>query len=177
MTNRILTCPYPENINPLSPNGYMFSVQRLPLVTFFCQEVNLPSVTLGTATQNTPFVDTPLPGDKIEYGALTVQFLVDQGMKNYRSIHDWLTGLGFPEDNKQYTQMLEGAAIDSYESAKAFSDATLTILDNTNSPIQTIAFVDLYPESLDSLTFLSTSQDVQYLVGVATFRYSYYKFA
>lgn len=177
MTNRILTCPYPEDINPLSPNGYMFSVQRLPLVTFFCQEVNLPSVTLGTATQNTPYVDTPLPGDKVEYGALTVQFLVDQSMKNYRSIHDWLVGLGFPENNEQYTNVIESATITSYEAAQAYSDATLTVLDNSNKPIQTIQFVDVYPESLDSLTFLSTSQDVQYLVGVATFRYSHYKFA
>jgi hypothetical protein len=107
----------------------------------------------------------------------TILAVIDDAMKNYKSIHDWLIGLGFPEDNKQYTQMLEGAVIDSYESSKAFSDATLTILNNSNSAIQTIMFVDAYPESLDSITFLSTSQDVQYLVGVATFRYSYYKFA
>lgn len=118
-----------------------------------------------------------IAGDMLEYSPLTVQFLVDQKMENYRAIHNWLTGLGFPEDHSQYSDMLEKSVVQSKSSlARSFSDATLGILDNTGSTIQTIQFVDLFPESLESLTFTSTSQDVQYLVGSATFRYSYYKF-
>lgn len=118
-----------------------------------------------------------IAGDMLEYSPLTVQFLVDQKMENYRAIHNWLTGLGFPEDHSQYSEMLEKSVVQSKSSlARSFSDGTLGILDNTGSTIQTIQFVDLFPESLESLTFTSTSQDVQYLVGSATFRYSYYKF-
>jgi hypothetical protein len=42
--------------------------------------------------------------------------------------------------------------------------------------VQTAQFHDLFPVTLDSLVFQSTNQDVQYLVGNATFRYGYYKF-
>jgi len=177
MTTRTLTCPLPENINPLSPNGYMFTLQRLPELTYFCQEVSLPAITLPEATQLNPFSKIPLSGDQIDFDTLRVQFLVDEKMSNYRSIHDWIVGLGFPENNSQYSQEIEGATIlGSSEVARSSSDATLVILGNNNKPIQVIQFSDCVPESLESITFTSTNQDVQYLIGSASFRYSYYKF-
>lgn len=176
MTNRILSCPFPENINPLSPNGYMFNIQRLPKVSFFSQEVNLPTIALGSTQQATPFSQAIVAGDMLEYSSLTIQFLVDDGMENYKSIHNWLVGLGFPENHDQYQSILDSAALPGSNVKKSYSDATLTVLGNTNTPIQTVQFIDVFPESLDSIIFLSTSQDVQYLVGSATFRYSYYKF-
>ncbi len=177
MTTRTLTCPLPENINPLSPNGYMFTLQRLPELSYFCQEVSLPAITLPEATQFTPFSRVPISGDQLEFDTLRVQFLVDDKMKNYRAIHDWLVGLGFPENNGQYTQTIEGSSMPGLsEVAKSSSDATLIILGNNNMPIQAIQFTDCVPESLESITFVSTSQDVQYLVGSASFRYTNYKF-
>ena len=177
MTTKTLTCPLPENINPLSPNGYMFTLQRLPELSYFCQEVSLPAITLPEATQLSPFTKIPISGDQIDFDTLRVQFLVDDKMANYRAIHDWIVGLGFPENNSQYTQTIEGSTMPGLsEVAKSVSDATLIILGNNNKPIQAIQFADCVPESLESITFTSNTQDVQYLVGSASFRYSYYKF-
>lgn len=177
MTTKTLSCPLPENINPLSPNGYMFTLQRLPELSYFCQEVSLPAITLPEATQLNPFSRIPLSGDQIDFDTLRVQFLIDEKMANYRAIHDWIVGLGFPENNSQYTQYIEGASIPGIsEVAKSSSDATLVILGNNNMPIQVIQFADCVPESLESVTFTSTNQDVQYLIGSASFKYTYYKF-
>jgi hypothetical protein len=155
----------------------MFTLQRLPELSFFCQEISLPSISLPEATQLNPFSKIPLSGDQIEFDTLRVQFLVDEKMSNYKSIHNWIIGLGFPENNSQYTQEIEGATIlGSSEVARSSSDATLIILGNNNKPIQVIQFSDCVPESLESITFTSTNQDVQYLIGSASFRYSYYKF-
>lgn len=177
MTTKTLTCPLPENINPLSPNGYMFTLQRLPELSYFCQEVSLPAITLPEATQLSPFTKIPISGDQIDFDTLRVQFLVDDKMANYRAIHDWIVGLGFPENNSQYTQVIEGSTMPGLsEVAKSVSDATLIILGNNNKPIQAIQFADCVPESLESITFTSNTQDVQYLIGSASFRYSYYKF-
>lgn len=177
MTTRTLTCPLPENINPLSPNGYMFTLQRLPELSYFCQEVSLPAITLPEATQLNPFSKIPLSGDQIEFDTLRIQFLIDDKMKNYRAIHDWIVGLGFPENNSQYTQTIEVSNMPGLsEVAKSTSDATLIILGNNNMPIQAIQFADCVPESLESITFVSNNQDVQYLIGSASFRYTYYKF-
>lgn len=177
MPIQTLSCPLPANLNPLSPNGYMFTVQRLPELSYFCQEVSLPAITLPEATQLNPFSKIALAGDQIDFDTLRVQFLIDEKMENYRAIHDWIVGLGFPENNSQYTEVIEGAALfGANEVAKSYSDATLVILGNNNMPIQVIQFADCVPESLESITFTSTNQDVQYLIGSATFRYTYYKF-
>lgn len=177
MTSRILSCPVPNNLNPLSPNGYLFTLSRLSSLSYFCQEISLPAVTLPEAVQLSPLAKIPLAGDQLEFDTLRVQFLVDERMENYKAIHNWIVGLGFPEDYGQYTLTVGGAEIPGMsEVARSSSDATLVILGNNNKPIQTIQFADCVPESLESITFTSTNQDVQYLIGSASFRYTYYKF-
>jgi len=176
MANNI-TCPIPDNINPLSPNGFLFSIQKLPKLNFFCQQVNLPGIQLGSPEFGNPFQTAPIPGETLTYDQLSVQFLVDANMENYISIYNWIVALGFPNNYEQYVNFLnEDQRGVTSELAKNYSDATLTILGNNNTPIKTVEFVDMFPVSIDSLMFQSTNNDVQYLVGNATFRYHYYKF-
>lgn len=175
--NKILSCPVPDNVSPLSPNGFMFNIQKLPSVSFFAQQVNLPGITIGQPEFGNPFGIAPIPGDTLTYDTLQVQFLVDESMSNYRAIYNWVVALGFPENYDQYVNFLNASdALTTSELAKNYSDATLTILGGSNNAVQTVQFHDLFPVSIDSLTFQSTNQDVQYLVGNATFRYAYYKF-
>lgn len=175
--SKILSCPVPDNISPLSPNGFMFNIQKLPEVNFFCQQVNLPGIMLGSPEFGNPFNIAPIPGETLTYDQLQVQFLVDENMTNYRSIYNWIIALGFPQNYDQYVTFLtQQEALLTSELAKNYSDGTLTILNGSNNPVQTIEFHDMFPASLDSLTFQSTNQDVQYLIGNATFRYGYYKF-
>jgi hypothetical protein len=177
MAERIFSCPVPNNINPLSPVGFQFSIQKLPSLSFFCQEVNLPGLTLGEPEFVNPFARVPIPGETITYDQLIVQFLVDEDMKNYKSIYDWIIALGFPEEYDQYTSFIDSEDRGIiHELAKNYSDGTLTILNNNNRPAKTLQFIDMFPTNLDTLQFTSTQQDVQYLIGRATFRFSYYKF-
>lgn len=171
-----LSCPVPANINPLSPNGFQFSIVKLPELSYFAQQVNLPPITLGAPEQNTPFVTVPVPGEMLTYEQLTVQFLVDEQMSNYKAIHDWMVGLGFPENYDQYANFVNQETSKVSELQKNYSDGTLQILGPNNKPIQTIQFIDLFPISLETLMFDSTTSDVQYLVGNVTFRYTLYKF-
>jgi len=172
-----ISCPIPDNITPLSPNGFMFNISKLPDMAYFCQQVNLPGVTVGAPEFGNPFNAQPIPGDSLTYDQLTVQFLVDSNMNNYKAIYNWIIALGFPQSYEQYitfiSQDQRGALS---ELARNYSDATLQILSGTNASTQIIEFHDLFPVSIDSLTFQSTNQDVQYVVGNATFRYGYYKF-
>jgi hypothetical protein len=177
MADRIFSCPTPSNINPLSPVGFEFSIQKLPELAFFCQEVNLPGITLGEPEFANPFAKVPIPGETITYDQLIVQFLVDENMANYKAIYNWIIALGFPESYTQYTSLLsEEQRGQLNELASNYSDAVLTILNNNNRPSQSVQFVDLFPTNIDTLQFSSTQQDIQYLIGRATFRFSYYKF-
>ena len=172
-----LSCPVPANINPLQSNGFMFSIQKLPDVKFFAQEVNLPGLGLPTADIDNPFAKTPLPGDKLDFADLDITFLVDESMNNYTAIYNWMVALGFPQMRSQYTTYMNQDPINLYsELAKNYSDGTLQILNSSNQPVKTILFRDIVPVSLGSIVLQSTSSDTQYVAGQATFRYTYYEF-
>ena len=173
----ILTCPIPSNINPLSPNGFQFNINRLPELSYFCQEASIPSISLGSPDFMTPFSNKAIAGEMLTFDQLTIQFLVDEGMSNYKGIWNWMIGLGFPESYQQYIdfQNTNSTPLIS-ETAKNYSGGFLQVLGSNNSVVQTIEFIDLIPLSLGGLTFQSTSQDVQYIVGQATFKYDFYKF-
>lgn len=171
-----ITCPVPTNINPLSPNGFMFNIQKLPKIAFFCQSVNLPGITLGSPEFSNPFNIAPIPGETLTYDQLTVQFLVDENMENYQSIYNWIVALGFPESYDQYITFTNNDTTNYSELAKNYSDATLQILTANNVNAKTVQFIDLFPIGIDSLQFAGTNNDVQYLIGNATFRYALYKF-
>jgi len=172
-----MTISIPAGLNPLSPNGFNFSISKVPNVTFFCQQASLPGITLGDPSFSTPFSTQPLPGDTLSYEPLTVQFIIDENMLNYNIIYNWIVALGFPESYQQYTTLLAGDAVQYGELAKNYSDGVLQILDSNNNPIRSVTFYDLFPTSLETLTFASTNNDVSYLIGSATFKFGHYKFA
>lgn len=169
------TCLYPNNLNPLSPNGFNFSISKLPDVSFFCQRVMIPSVSLASIERPTPFVNTPIPGEIMTFSELSLQFLIDDQMKNYKAIYNWLIGLGFPESHQQYSNLVNSANSTAYsELSKNYSDATVTVLDGMNNATNSFKFYDLFPISLDPVQFESTAMDVNYVIGSATFKYTYF---
>lgn len=170
------TCPFPTNINPLSSNGFNFSISKLPEVSFFCQEVTLPSITLPTFDINTPLSALPFSGEILTFDDLNIQFIIDQNMTNYIAVYNWLIGLGFPEDNNQFVDFINSQDTGYSRTNKEYSDATLQILGSNNLPVKTVKFIDILPVTLSSLNFLSTNNDVTYLVGNATFKISRYEF-
>jgi hypothetical protein len=171
-----LSCPVPTNINPLSPNGFNFSIQKMPEVSFFCQEVNLPGLTLPAIELLNPMGYTPFAGDAISWDDLTIQFLVDENMANYKSLYDWIVGLGFPTDHGQFQDYADSQNNYSGRLMKEYSDGTLQILGSNNQPVQTIRYVDIVITSLGAMTFQSTNTDVNYLIGNATFKYTSFEF-
>lgn len=177
MPDKVFTCPTPDNINPLSPVGFLFNISKLPQLSFFCQEVNLPGLTLGEPEFITPFARVPIPGETLSYEQLTIQFLIDEEMQNYKSIYNWLVGLGFPENYTQYVNFKNTDDINTvYDLSTNYSDASLIILNNNNTTSQEVLFRDVFPVALDSIQFQSDQSDINYLVGRATFRFSYYTF-
>ena len=81
-----MTISIPAGLNPLSPNGFNFSISKAPNVTFFCQSASIPGIMLGDPSFSTPFSTQPLPGDTLSYDPLTVEFLIDEQMLNYNIV-------------------------------------------------------------------------------------------
>jgi hypothetical protein len=156
--------------NFLSGVGFQLKINKLPGVSFFCQNANVPSMDLAVATQATRWNRLPEPGDEVNYGDLTVRFMVTEDMKNYLAIHNWIRYLGHPESSKDWTIYSDG---DTYDE-KTYSDGFLIILDSNFNPKFRIKFYDLFPTSLGGLNFNSTATDTEYLSVDASFKYSIY---
>ena len=91
-----------ENRNFLSPIGFKFNLQRSPGVAYFCNQANVPDLSLGIVEQPNYLRDIPTPGDKVDFGDLNLRFLVDEDLTNYMEIQNWIRGLGFPESTEQF---------------------------------------------------------------------------
>jgi len=181
----------PSKFDYASPIQFRFKMTKLPTVEFFVQTANIPGITLGDTTMPTPLKEISMPGDKLTYQTLEVSFLVDENLNNYKEIHDWMTGIGFPEDHKQFADVLatgsdrfsrstsSTAAVGSGKPAPLseggiYSDATLIVLNNKNIAKTEIRFQNVYPTSLGSLSYDIKASDVDYLSVSASFNYMYY---
>ena len=181
----------PSKFDYASPIQFRFKMTKLPTVEFFVQTANIPGITLGDTTMPTPLKEISMPGDKLTYQTLEVSFLVDENLNNYKEIHDWITGLGFPQDHKQF-KTLQGTGADRFPGTTSstaargtsipqpadeggiYSDATLTVLNSKNIAKTEIRFQNVFPISLGSLSYDIKASDVDYLQVSASFNYMYY---
>lgn len=161
----------PDNKSFLSPIGFKFACNRLPHVNYFCTAATIPDISLGdTTTVENPFVKLPVPGDKLTFGRLDLTFRVDEDMKNFKEIYDWLIALGYPDNFSQRGAI--GRTTDSVGSI--YSDGSLVITSSNMQPNIEIKFTDMYPSSLTSLEFDVENTDIEYLKATVSFAYRKY---
>ena len=170
-----------ENRNFLSPVGFKFALKRSPAVAFFCNEANIPSLDLGIAEHPTYLKDVPLPGDKIQFGDLSLRFLVDEDLTNYMEIQNWIRGLGFPESLKEFHDLQKegeeniGSNYGELAPHDIYSDGTLQILSSNLVPKFKVVFNDLFPYTLSTVTFDATDTDIEYFTANVSFKYTIYR--
>ena len=169
----VLTVNQPENQNFLSQFGFRFNVDQLPHVSYFCQNVTLPGLSVSTIEYPTPLTNIPYPGNRVTFQPLSITFRVDEEMSNWAELIGWLKGIGFPEDTDQYERQQGGDDILGSES-NVFSDLHLYVLNNKHNPITSITFRNGFPTDLSGFTLATTDGDVNYLECTATFAYAYY---
>ena len=166
-----------ENRNFLSPVGFKFSLKRAPGVAFFCNQANIPSIDLGIAEQPTWLKNIDVPGDKIQFGDLSLRFLVDEDLVNYMELQRWIRGLGYPEDMDEFRK-LEGEAVMpgnfGNSGDQIYSDGTLQILSSNLVPQFQVVFSDLFPYTLSTVTFDATDTDIEYFTADVAFKYTIY---
>ena len=161
------------NRNFLAPVGFKFTLAKEPKVDFFSNSCRIPEISLGTALQPSYLKDIDVPGDKLSYGDFSFRFLVDENLENYMKIHNWLTGLGYPETTQQYKDLttdLSGIR----DPKEAFSDGALHILNSNYRDIAIVKFNDLFPVFLTPLEFEATDTDINYFTAEVTFKYTVY---
>mgnify|MGYP003121935820 FL=1 len=186
----------PTKLDYASPTQFKFTITKLPKVEYFCTAANVPGISIPSPAQPTPLADIPLPGDTISFEDLSVTFMVDENLENYREIHGWMYGIGFPISRTQFGALVDAGKdrfpTDGKDSLKTdagkvkygakplgpiFSDATLNVLTSKNNPNIEVRFSDVFPTALSGLDFNQQADDVNYLSATVTFKYKVYEFA
>jgi len=142
----------PKNINPLADVQFKFDVSALPNTSFFIQTANLPGITLEAQTISTPQLQNfSRHTGIITYEALDITFMIDEYLKNWQEIYEWMIG-----DVSKYTS------------------AVLTIVSSAMNPTMEIHFKDIFPTTLSAIPFDSTTADPVYQVATVSFNYTEY---
>jgi len=110
----------------------------------------------------TPFMPVKTPS-KMDFDELSITFIVDEEMKNWLEIFNWMRSCTNVED---YTEF-------SYPNTH-LSTANLIILNSKKNPQINVTFEGLYPRSLGSVDFSSTVMDPEPFQCTATFAYRNY---
>jgi len=162
------------NKNFLSPIGFLFVLDKARNVSFLCQKAEIPPVRLGEVNIPTRgLVPIPVEGN-ISYGDFTIEFIVDEDLKNYMEIHNWMRALGTPQyydERRDWRQKYS----DRPSEDPRFSDATLQVLNNNNVANFDVVFKSLFPVDLSTLSFDVTGSDNDYFTATATFKYTLYE--
>lgn len=168
----------PSNRDILQSTKFKMNFTRLPGMTFFCQTVNLPGVSLTEVIRNTPFVDLYIPGEKIIYDTLNATMLVDEDLQDWQAIHDWIRAMTFPVEFQEYanmkSQFRDSVVRQGIKLPQQYSDASVTIYTNKNNPNMRVLYKDVFPTTLGGIQFSTLDSAENIITCDVTFRYSYY---
>jgi hypothetical protein len=157
-----------NNINPLY-NSYFTLVFGRGTTQFElnCQKANLPGCSIPENPQPTIFGTTiPIPTLQFSYEPLTVEFIVDSELQNWKSIYSWMRNMANIESDS--TKNIP------YETWHW--NASLGIYDPVTRCIKTtINFKYIIPITLGGIMFQSDSSDAIIQKASCKFKYSYYE--
>jgi|TARA_R110001606_G_scaffold394385_1_gene565245 hypothetical protein len=160
----------PEIINNyLSPASFTISVDRMPNVEFFAQGISIPGVSGTPIAMATPLRTMYQPQDQLNYDDLTIQFIVDEQMNNYKEVLRWMEGLGAPESTKQYADYDKG-------NATLASDISVVITNSHKNPNIKFTFKEAFPVTLGGIELNVNTQDIAYATCDVTMRYESFIF-
>ena len=171
-------------------NQFRVYLPLFPITEWFVTRANIPGVTLGQAVQATPFTDMPVIGEKLTYDDFYFTFIVDEQLKNYQEIHNWLVNIGFPSGAGQFKaqprpdgvtrasqQVIDkstpGRVVDMVDRV-LYSDIELFILSSKNNPLVKIQMFEAFPTSLTAIEYSQQEADTTYAECTCTFAYTYF---
>jgi hypothetical protein len=148
----------PKSINSLQPSKYSVIFPEISDTIYFCQKINLPGVQVTELAHLTPNLDLYVPGTKMSYGTLDINFIVNEDISSWLQIHDWIRNI---TTEMRYRTLPKAQAI-------------LTIYSNQNNPRMRIKYYDIFPLSLGDIEFDTTTTNEEHLTANATFRFNYF---
>ena len=157
----------PTSTNYLYQTFYKFQMRRLPKVNYFMQKVSLPDFASGgPIEQPTRFVPVKHPNKNVSFENLTIEFLVDENLENWRELYDWMRTIYLVNNYEKFES----------ETSTHFTEGSILLLNSAMNVNKEIRFHNLLPISLSGIDFDSTDTDLSPRIATATFAFDFYEF-
>ena len=164
----------PSNTNLLQASKFILAFNHLPTVQFFCQEANLPGVSIGITEFPTPLRDVPIAGNKLTYNEFDITFMVDEDLQSWNELYKWLLSIGSPKSMKERQQLNYSQNV--YTTGNSYySDASLTIMSSLNNPLLRVNFLRMFPVSISDIVFDTKLSADTIITATAKFQYEYFE--
>ena len=156
-------------------------IDKVPNTEFYVKSVNIPGLQFTETVLAAGIgLDAFFPGDKITFEALSVSFLVDEDLQNFKEIFDWMDSIVPVSDPNAYAAYVQSvktatgtsSAIDN--DMNQYSDITLVTNTNKNIPNKFFRFHDAFPISLSGIE-MESGADGEPVVATVEFRFTYYE--
>lgn len=155
----------PSNIvNYSISTRYRFNLKRIPNTVYFGSSANVPGITISKVQQATNFNPVVWSGGAVVQDDFVIKFVVDENLKNWIELRNWILSASDYEDFKEYRQPEQHMA----------SDGILTILNSNQNPIIRINFNGLFPIGLQGLSYVATEPEAVEMTSMVTFGYTTY---
>lgn len=151
----------PSNKNGILVTHFQFELRKISNVTYFCQSANLPGISIRSIEQITAFNPIKRPGGEVAQEDFTINFMVDEELKNWFEIRNWIDECSTRRDSLKYKGPEKHLS----------SEGVLFILESNNQPRFKVSFEGMFPVSLGGLSF-QTGADSGFQYSSATFSYT-----
>ena len=170
MTTEPYTVNTPQNTSILQSTKFTFVIPDMPFLKYFCQTVNLPSVSTTEVVVPTPFSNTYRHGDKLVFDAFTITAIMDEDLRVWEETYKWLKSLTRPQSYNEYARK----TIRDVQTPLYF-DGYLTVNTNANNPNIRVKFHNCHPTSIGLVSF-DTKVDADVIpTADFTFRYDLFE--
>lgn len=159
-----------QEVNYLNAVAFETNFVRTPNVSFTCQSISIPSMSLGITNYASFFSDLPIEGDKIQFEQLSLSFIVSEDFSNYLELFNWITSIGFPENFEQFSlkdSLAQAQGIDTLR-----SDMSIIVHTNKSNPNFQVNFKDAFPTSLGNIDFNASAAAIDPIIVQATFAFA-----
>ena len=154
--NRHISVP-----NYLNPTNFRVVVPRLPKFTYFIQSITVPSLSMSSIDvgfKGFPRTSVPSAIDITDQIILT--FIVDEDMKNWQDIYDWMTAIVPSKENDGGVKVVD-----------PYSEIIVLIYNAQKKLNKKITYSSCHPVNLGSFDMNSTATSIDPIILTANFAY------
>ncbi len=148
-----------SNKNLLSLTGFKLQISGADYVNteYFAVSATLPSINLPEIELSYRNQHGFLPGEKIQYDPINIRIAVDEELKVYDELFQWII-------NNAKSKTLD------------VREMSLIFLTSHNNVSRIMRFTNAFPTSIGSVEFNTQMSDVEYAYVDVSFRYDRFEF-